>query len=325
MLIVAALGGNALLERGEAPTAETEEKHVLAAVDALAPLVQEHDLVITHGNGPQVGLLALESASDPALPHPYPFDVLGAQTQGMIGYYLLQAFENAMPGQQVVSLICQTLVDADDPAFHHPTKFVGPVYSADVARGLARSRGWQIRQDGHDWRRVVPSPEPRTLVELATIKMLLADGALVICAGGGGVPVARGENGDLHGVEAVLDKDLTASLLASALRADALLLLTDVAQVDTGYGTDSATPIRQSDPASLRALGFPAGSMGPKVEAACRFVDATGHRALIGRLEDATELLAGTRGTAVESLTGRPGPGCESGGPAVEALGKEYR
>jgi carbamate kinase len=305
MLIVAALGGNALLERGEVPIAETEEKHILAAVDALAPLGQEHDLVITHGNGPQVGLLALESASDPALPHPYPFDVLGAQTQGMIGYYLLQAFENAMPGQQVVSLISQTLVDADDPAFQRPTKFVGPVYSADVARGLARSRGWQIRQDGHDWRRVVPSPEPRSLVELATVKMLLADGALVICAGGGGVPVVRGENGDLHGVEAVLDKDLTASLLACELRADVLLLLTDVAGVETGYGTEEAMAIRQMDPAGLRALGFPAGSMGPKVEAACRFVDATGHRAVIGRLEDAGELLAGTRGTTVRALVGR--------------------
>ncbi len=305
MLIVAALGGNALLERGEVPVAETEEKHVLAAVAALAPLGREHDLVVTHGNGPQVGLLALESASDPVLPHPYPFDVLGAQTQGMIGYYLLQAFENAMPGRQVVSLICQTLVDADDPAFHHPTKFVGPVYPAHVARGLARSRGWQIRQDGPNWRRVVPSPEPRALVELATIRMLLADGALVICAGGGGVPVVRGDDGNLQGVDAVLDKDLTASLLACDLRADALLLLTDVAQVETGYGTDEARPIQQMDPASLRALGFPAGSMGPKVEAACRFVDATGHRAVIGRLEDAGELLAGTRGTVVTELVGK--------------------
>jgi carbamate kinase len=305
MLVVAALGGNALLERGEVPLAETEEKHVLAAVDALAPVAREHDLVITHGNGPQVGLLALESASDPALPHPYPFDVLGAQTQGMIGYFLLQAFENAMPGQQVVSIVCQTLVDARDPAFHLPTKFVGPTYSPDIARGLARSRGWQIRQDGADWRRVVPSPEPQGLVELATIKMLLADGALVICAGGGGIPVVRGRNGHLHGVDAVVDKDFTAALLARELRADALLLLTDVAHVETGYGTKAATPIRRMDPAGLRSLEFPAGSMGPKVEAACRFVDATGHRAVIGRLEDAAELLAGKQGTAVESLAGR--------------------
>jgi carbamate kinase len=301
MLVVAALGGNALLERGEVPVAETEEGHVLAAVEALAPLAREHDLVITHGNGPQVGLLALESASDPVLPHPYPFDVLGAQTQGMIGYFLLQAFENALPGRQVVSLICQTLVGADDPAFRLPTKFVGPVYSAGVALDLAETRGWQILPDGRDWRRVVPSPEPRELIELPTIKMLLAEGALVICAGGGGIPVVR-DDGRLRGVEAVVDKDLTAALLALELKADALLLLTDVAQVETGYGTEAATPIRRMDPAGLRALGFPAGSMGPKVEAACRFVDATGHRAVIGRLEDAAELLVGTRGTAVEPL-----------------------
>ena len=301
MLVVAALGGNALLERREVPLAETEVKHVLAAVEALAPLAREHDLVVTHGNGPQVGLLALESASDPALPHPYPFDVLGAQTQGMIGYFLLQAFENALPGQQVVTIICQTLVGADDPAFRLPTKFVGPVYPADVARDLAKARGWRIRQDGRDWRRVVPSPEPRALIELPTVKMLLADGALVICAGGGGIPVVR-DDGRLRGVEAVVDKDLTAALLARELRADALLLLTDVAQVETDFGTEAAAPIRRMDPAGLRALGFPGGSMGPKVEAACRFVDATGHRAVIGRLEDAAEMLIGTRGTAVEPL-----------------------
>ncbi|MGD0312589.1 MAG: carbamate kinase [Acidimicrobiales bacterium] len=300
MRLVVALGGNALLERGEVPLAEVQEKHVLVAVDALAPLARHHDLVVTHGNGPQVGLLALESASDPDLPHPYPFDVLGAQTQGMIGYFLLQAFENALPGRRVVSLICQTLVAPDDPAFEHPTKFVGPVYSEEEGRRLAQRRGWQIRPDGGAWRRVVASPEPQALMEISTIRLLMAEGAVAICAGGGGIPVYRDGNGSLHGAEAVVDKDLTAALLARELDADALLLLTDVAAVECDFGTESARAIRKTNPATLRGIQFPAGSMGPKVEAVCRFVEATGKKAMIGRLEDALELIEGTRGTLVE-------------------------
>jgi len=301
VLIVAALGGNALLERGEVPVAEIQEKHVAVAVDALAPLARHHDLVVTHGNGPQVGLLALESARDPGLPRPYPFDVLGAQTQGMIGYFLLQAFENALPGQEVVSLICQTRVDPADPAFDHASKFVGPVYSEEEAQRLGPLHGWSIVRDGPGWRRVVPSPEPLEPVEMPTIRVLLADGALVICAGGGGIPVCRGADGRLRGVEAVIDKDLTAALLARELGADALLLLTDVAQVELGFGTDDPRPIDRTTPGALRDLHFPAGSMGPKVEAACRFVEATRRRAMIGRLEDAVDLLDGTRGTIVEA------------------------
>jgi carbamate kinase len=300
MRIVAALGGNALLERGETPMAEIQEKHVLAAVDALTPLARDHDLVITHGNGPQVGLLALESASDPDLPHPYPFDVLGAQTQGMIGYFLLQAFENALPGRVVTSLICQTLVAADDPAFENPTKFVGPIYAEAEGRRLARLRGWQVGQDGSAWRRVVASPEPQELVEMSTIRRLLDDGNIVICAGGGGIPVCRGADGLLRGVEAVVDKDLTAALLAHDLGADALLLLTDVPGVESNFGTKSAETIRNISPADLRALPFPAGSMGPKVEAGCRFAESTGKRSAIGRLDDAMELLEGLRGTIVQ-------------------------
>ena len=300
MLIVAALGGNALLERGEAPLAEIQEKHVAAAVEALAPLARHHDLVVTHGNGPQVGLLALESARDPRLSDPYPLDVLGAQTQGMIGYFLLQAFENALPGQEVVSLLCQTLVDPADPAFERPTKFVGPVYTMEESRRLSGDRGWEFRKDGAAWRRVVASPEPVAVVEMHTVRVLVADGALVICAGGGGIPVRRGADGLLHGVEAVVDKDLTAALLARELGAATLLLLTDVAQVETGFGTGHARPIGRTSPECLRTLPFPSGSMGPKVDAACRFVEATGGRAVIGRLEDAGDLLAGTRGTVVE-------------------------
>ena len=300
MRIVVAVGGNALLERGQVPLAEIQEKHVDVAVAALAPLAADHDLVITHGNGPQVGLLANESATDPALPFPYPLDVLGAQTQGMIGYFLLQGFENALPGRQVASLICQVKVTADDPAFARPTKFIGPVYPETEARRLAGLRGWQVRPDGSAWRRVVASPEPRAIVELPTIATLVAAGAIVVCAGGGGIPVLEDHDGRLHGAEAVVDKDLTAALLARDLGADALVILTDVAGVETGFGTPAARPVGRTTPAALRALKLPAGSMGPKVEAACRFVEATGKPAMIGRLADAADLIRGTRGTVVE-------------------------
>jgi carbamate kinase len=315
MRVVVALGGNALLERGEVPEVEIQEEHVAAAVKALVPLAKEHDLVITHGNGPQVGLLAVESSRDPALPHPYPFDVLGAQTQGMIGYFLLQAFENALPGQEVVSLVCQTLVDPADPAFAHPTKFVGPVYTRAEGRRIAQLRGWDIRPDGKTWRRVVPSPEPLIPIEMATIRMLVGNGAIVICTGGGGIPVSRGADGLLRGVEAVIDKDLTAVLLARELGADALLLLTDVANVETDFGTDKARPIFHTTPTALRAERFPEGSMGPKVDAACRFVDATGKRAFIGRLYDAVGLISGTSGTVVEPAPEQTPSGRVSVGP----------
>jgi carbamate kinase len=296
--VVAALGGNALLERGERPDSDIQEGHVVKAAHALTPLARAHDLVITHGNGPQVGLLALESAGDPALTRPYPFDVLGAQTQGMIGYWLLQALGNALPDRHVACLISRTLVSTDDPAFRNPAKFVGPVYGESQGRRLAEAHGWDIRQDGQKWRRVVASPEPRELLELPSIRRLLDDGTIVVCAGGGGVPVARDEQG-LHGVEAVVDKDLTAALLATALGADALLLLTDIAAVQDEFGTLRATPLRRVTPAQLRARSFPAGSMGPKIEAVCRFVEATGKMAAIGQMADAGALLRREAGTTV--------------------------
>lgn len=298
-VVVAALGGNALLQRGEVPEAEVQQHHVESAVEALAPLASDRGLVVTHGNGPQVGMLALESASDPALPHPYPFDVLGAETQGMIGYWLLMALGNALADREVVALICRTLVAADDPAFAHPTKFVGPVYDRDRAEQLARSLGWEVRADGGAWRRVVPSPEPVALVETPAIRRLVADGAVVVCAGGGGVPVVREADGRVHGAEAVVDKDLVASLLARQLGAEALLLLTDVAAVEIGFGTQDARPLARTTVGALRRERFAAGSMGPKVDAACRFVEATGRKAAIGRLEDAVDLLAGTAGTVI--------------------------
>ncbi len=300
MRLVIAVGGNALLERGEVPLAEIQEKHVNVAVEALVPLADDHDLVITHGNGPQVGLLANESALDPDLPSPYPLDVLGAQTQGMIGYFFLQAIENALPGRRVVSLICQTEVAGDDPAFTHPSKFVGPIYSDEEAHRLASLRGWHVRPDGASWRRVVASPEPLRMLELPTIRLLHDQGAVVICAGGGGIPVIREPDGHFRGAEAVIDKDLGASLLAQDLGADALVILTDVANVESGFGTEAVRPIGRTTTAALRSLSFPEGSMGPKIEAACRFVEATGNPAMIGRLDEAAELVRGNCGTVIE-------------------------
>ena len=299
MRVVAALGGNALLERGEKPDEDIQEHHVQQAVATLAPLARAHDLVVTHGNGPQVGMLALESASDPALTRPYSLDALGAQTQGMIGYWLARALRGAAPGKPAGCLVGQTRVDPDDPAFAHPTKFVGPVYEEKQAKDLAAERSWAVARDGEAWRRVVPSPEPLELVELPLIRQLVDSGAVVVCAGGGGIPVVADASGALRGVEAVVDKDLTAALLAEAVNADALLLLTDVDAVIDGFGTPDARPIRRATAAELRARSFPAGSMGPKVEAACRFVEATGKVAAIGRLDTAEALLRGEAGTTI--------------------------
>jgi carbamate kinase len=313
MRIVAALGGNALLQRGQRPDAATQVANVAKAVRALAPLAHGNELVLTHGNGPQVGVLALQSASDPNLTTPYPFDVLGAQTQGMIGYWLLQALQNSLPGRQVASIINQTLVLAHDPAFDNPTKFVGEIYDEEQAHRLERERGWAMRPDGEHWRRVVGSPQPQRVIETRLIRLLLSSGAVVVCAGGGGVPVIRDERGKLRGVEAVVDKDLTAAVLAEALEADVLLILTDVAQVVRGFGTPDATPIERTTPGGLRRDDFAAGSMGPKVDAACRFVELTGDMAGIGRLEDAEAIIAGKAGTVIT-------PGGNYGGPEDLAL-----
>ncbi|QNE73389.1 carbamate kinase [Streptomyces finlayi] len=299
MRVVVALGGNALLRREERPDAAVQLANIRAAVTALAPLAHRHELVITHGNGPQVGVLALQSAADHSLSSPYPFDVLGAETQGMIGYWLLQSLQNALPGRQVCALLNQTLVSAADPAFADPAKFVGPVYDRAEAERMAAARGWTVKQDGAHWRRVVPSPRPQRVVETRLIRLLLNSGAVAVCAGGGGVPVIRDEQGQLSGVEAVVDKDLTAALLAEALDADALLLLTDVSHVSLRYGTPDAEPVGRTTPAALRAQEFPAGSMGPKVDAVCRFVELTGQMAAIGSLGDAQAILDGATGTVV--------------------------
>ena len=309
MRIVAALGGNALLRRGEKPDASVQAANVVRAVAALAPLAEEHELVLTHGNGPQVGVLALQSASDPQLTTPYPFDVLGAQTQGMIGYWLLQALQNTLPGRQVAAIINQTLVSAADPAFANPTKFIGEVYDEQRAKELAEQRGWTVKADGAGWRRVVGSPRPQRVVETRLIRLLLGSGAVVVCAGGGGVPVIRDETGRLSGVEAVVDKDLTTSVLAEALDADVLMILTDVPHVLRHYGEPDEEPVLRATPASLQAEEFAAGSMGPKVDAACRFVEVTGDMAAIGRMEDAVAILEGRAGTIITPRGKYGGPG----------------
>ncbi|TRW43630.1 carbamate kinase [Georgenia yuyongxinii] len=308
MRIVVALGGNALLQRGDKPDADIQIANVETAVKALAPLAEEHEVVITHGNGPQVGVLALQSANDPNLSTPYPFDTLGAQTQGMIGYWLLQALQNNLPGRHVAALVNQTLVLAGDPAFKNPTKFVGEVYNEEQAEKLTAERGWVMKADGPYFRRVVGSPKPQRVIETRLIRTMLSAGAVVVCAGGGGVPVIRNEFGKLQGVEAVIDKDLTAAVLAEALEADVLMVLTDVPAVMADYGTPQQREITRSTPGALRDLGLPAGSMGPKVEAACRFVELTGDMAAIGRLQDARDIIAGKAGTIVT-------PGGNYGGP----------
>lgn len=299
MRIVVALGGNALLQRGQVPDAAAQVENIRVAVAALAPLALEHGLLITHGNGPQVGVLAMESAADPRLTGPYPFDALGAMTQGLIGYWVLQAFGNALPEDKpMTAVINQTLVDLHDPAFANPTKFVGEVYDETQAHELARRYGWQIGRDGPHWRRVIASPQPLRIIEVPLIRRLLSEGVLVVCAGGGGVPVAM-RDGDLVGVEAVIDKDLSAAMLAVDVDADLLMVLTDVAAVVADFGTPQARPIGRIAAGDLRAQSFPDGSMGPKVEAACQFVQRTGKRAAIGRLADAGQLVSGQLGTYV--------------------------
>ncbi|MBT2211735.1 carbamate kinase [Actinomadura sp. NEAU-AAG7] len=300
MRVLVALGGNALVKRGDTPDADLQRANVDTAVRALAPLAERHELILTHGNGPQVGVLSLESVNDAALTRPYPLDTIGAETQGMIGYWMLQALQNALPGRQVVAMINQTLVSAVDPAFERPTKFVGQVYPRAEAERLAAEYGWTVAEDGGaGWRRVVPSPRPQRVIETRLIRLLVRSGAVVVCAGGGGIPVFRNDVGRLEGVEAVIDKDLTASVLAETLEVDALLILTDVPQVMRNFGTSRQEGIGHTTPHELRAEEFPAGSMGPKVEAAAGFVERTGDMAAIGRLDECERILEGAAGTII--------------------------
>lgn len=298
MQVVIALGGNALLQRGQSLEADVQLRNIGVAAKAIAEVAKDNTVVVTHGNGPQVGLLALQAEAYNRI-KPYPLDVLNAETEGMIGYLIEQELRNQLPSRQVVTLLTQVEVDAADPAFAHPIKPIGPLYNQAEAERLAADRGWAIAADGNAYRRVVPSPAPRRIIELQTIQLLVQIGAIVICAGGGGIPVVVTPTGGIRGVEAVIDKDLAAALLATELKANALLLLTDVDSVYTDWGSPAAKPLRKVTPQQLRSYSFAPGSMAPKVEAACRFVDATGGYAGIGRLEDAAAILAGQAGTVV--------------------------
>jgi carbamate kinase len=301
MRVVVALGGNALLKRGEPMTAEAQRANVKVAASVLAPVALEHELVITHGNGPQVGLLALQGAAykpDEA----YPLDVLGAQTEGSIGYMIEQELGNLLPFEvPFATLLTMVEVDPDDPGFKNPTKFVGPVYEKAEADRLAAEKGWVVKADGPKWRRVVPSPKPKRIFEIRPVKWLLEHKTVVICGGGGGIPTMyeKGAKRRLVGVEAVIDKDLCSELLARELDADLYVMLTDADAVYIDWGKPTQKSIRRTSPAALKGIGFAAGSMGPKVEAACHFVSATGKRAAIGALADLGRILAGTAGTTV--------------------------
>lgn len=305
MRILLALGGNALLRRGEAASAENQRRNVETAADAIAELAAEHEVIVTHGNGPQVGLPALQNESFPDVPS-YPLDLLGAESEGMVGHMLELALRNRLPERDVVSVLTEVVVAGDDPAFQKPTNPIGPIYDGEEAERLRRERGWTLGRDGAGYRRLVPSPEPNAIAEIRSLRALVGAGALVICAGGGGVPIALDGDGTMNGVEAVVDKDLTAALLARRIDADLLLMLTDVEAVHRDWGEANERPINRAGPAELRSLHFAAGSMGPKVEAACRFAEATGRRAAIGALSDALAIARGEAGTQVAAPAAEP-------------------
>ena len=298
MLVVIALGGNALLRRGDSTEADLQRANVRHAAASIAEVASEHQVVVTHGNGPQIGLLALQSEAMRDL-RAYPLDVLGAESEGMIGYLVEQELGNALTDRAVISLIKEAVIDAMDPAFRAPTKPIGPVYTEDQARKLAAERGWSVAADGPGWRRVVASPTPRAIVELPVIRLLLDAGVVVVCTGGRGIPVVVDSNGTRHGVEAVVDKDRSSALLARQLGADALLLLTDVPAVEQGWGTPEARPMSKVTAEELRTMQFAPGSMGPKVSAACWFAMTTGGMAGIGALEDAAAILRQEAGTII--------------------------
>jgi carbamate kinase len=302
MKVVVALGGNALLRRDQPPTADNQLDNIRRAAAQLARVARQHDLVLTHGNGPQVGLLALQAAAYEEV-EAYPLDVLGAQTDGMIGYLLEQELANLLPATRTVTtLITRVEVSLQDPAFQHPTKPIGPVYTRADAERVAADKGWVMAADGDAFRRVVASPLPVRVLGLQAIHWLLEHGALVIAAGGGGIPVARGGDASDHrlqGVSAVIDKDLCTGLLARELKADVLVIATDVAAVYLDWGLPTQRAIGKVTPQALDGHDFAAGSMGPKVEAARAFVLATGRRAVIGSLDQIEAMLAGSAGTQV--------------------------
>jgi len=300
MRIVVALGGNALLQRGEPMTAEAQHTNVRIAAAALADLARDHQVIVAHGNGPQVGLMALQAASF-APDNSWPLDVLGAETEGMIGYLIEQELMNALPpGTDCATLLTRVEVDRQDPAFDRPTKPIGPVYSVEKGKQVRAEHQWSmVAEATGGLRRVVPSPLPVAILNIGPIRLLVEAGVCVICAGGGGIPVVRGVDGKMEGVEAVIDKDRTAALLATALAADVLLMLTDVEAVFRDWGTPVQMPIGRITPGSLDGMEFASGSMAPKITSACDFVRAGGKLAGIGRLEDARAIVEGKAGTQI--------------------------
>ncbi|MDR0769657.1 MAG: carbamate kinase [Burkholderiales bacterium] len=300
MRIVVALGGNALLPRGKAMSADLQRENIRIASTALAAVARKHQLILGHGNGPQIGLLALQAEALKHQIEPFPFDVLGAESQGMIGYVLAQEMSAQMPNTPVVCVLTQTEVDANDPAMKNPAKFIGPVYGKEEALRLADEKGWTVKPDGEYYRRVVPSPKPQHIVEIDAIRALVNRETVVIAGGGGGIPVVRND-GRRFGLEAVIDKDLCCSLMACELDADCLIIATDVSAAFVGWGAPDAKAIRMAHPDALEALDFAAGSMGPKVEAACAFVKRTGKRAAIGALEEIEAIVDGRAGTTVST------------------------
>lgn len=303
MRILLALGGNGLLRGGEPASAERQLRNLEAAASVVAELAAAHEVIIADGNGPQVGLLALQNEAFPDV-SAHPLD-LWAETEGMVGHTLELAIRNRLPERDVVSVLTEVVVASGDPAFDKPTKPIGPIYDDDEAQRLRRDRGWTFGRDGIGFRRLVPSPEPNAIAEIRSLRVLVDSGALVVCAGGGGVPIALNDDGAMHGVEAVVDRDLTAALLARRLDVD-LLLLTAVDVVHRDWNTPSERPIACADPAELRSLRFAARSIGAKVEAACRFTEATGRRAAIGALSDALPIAQGAAGTQVVAGAGGP-------------------
>ena len=301
MRVVVALGGNALLQRGQALNAENQRENIRVAAGQLAEIQKSHQLIIAHGNGPQVGLLALMDAAYTAV-DPYPLDVLGAETVGMIGYMIEQELGNIIPYKDhIVTVLTQILVDPNDPAFQKPTKFVGPIYDLSEAERLRTEKDWSMAPDGPYFRRVVPSPEPQRIIEINAIRMLVDNGFVVICAGGGGIPTAYDNERKLYGVEAVIDKDLAAALLSRELEAEMFVMLTDVANVYADFGTPQQRPIRAAHPDALEQMDFADGSMGPKIRGACEFVRKTGHESAIGQLSDLVEIMNGEAGTLVSN------------------------
>ena len=304
MRLLIALGGNALLRRGEAMSAENQRKNIRLAAETLAPLGGTNELIVTHGNGPQVGLLALQAAAYTKV-EAYPLDVLGAQTEGMIGYIVEQELGNILPFEQPFATILSMVeVDPKDPAFEKPSKPIGPVYSKEDADRLAAEKGWSIAPDGDKFRRVVPSPLPKRIFQIRPIRWLLERGVIVICAGGGGIPTMYGDDGKLHGCEAVVDKDRASALLARELACDLFIMATDADAVYLDWGAPTQRAIRRVSPEALGAYGFAAGSMGPKVESAIEFAERTGKTAAIGALADVQRIVRGEAGTLVTKEAG---------------------